>query len=128
MATQSSSEQSTGSQASTLQAHRAPDKVVLKKSCSVDGCSGIMQFHDANVEAAGPHTLEWPWYATWVCSAQPSHIEIVTNEDYAKIQRLRRERKRQPEYLDLASEPNLERPSALRRIARRIAALFGSNA
>ena len=37
-----------------------------------------MRFHPRQEEAAGLHTLEWPWDATWVCQANPAHIEIAT--------------------------------------------------
>ena len=48
------------------------------KSCTVSGCGGTMRFHPQQKEAAGEHTLEWPWRATWVCQANPAHIEVVT--------------------------------------------------
>ena len=37
-----------------------------------------MRFHPRQKEAAGAHTLEWPWRATWVCQANPAHIEVAT--------------------------------------------------
>ena len=37
-----------------------------------------MRFTARQKEAAGPHTLEWPWRATWVCQANPAHIEVAT--------------------------------------------------
>ena len=37
-----------------------------------------MRFHPRQQEAAGLHTLEWPWRATWVCQANPAHIEVAT--------------------------------------------------
>ena len=37
-----------------------------------------MRFNPRQEEAAGEHTLEWPWHATWVCQANPAHIEVVT--------------------------------------------------
>ena len=48
------------------------------KICTVSGCDGTMRFHPQQKEAAGAHTLEWPWRATWVCQANPAHIEVVT--------------------------------------------------
>ena len=48
------------------------------KNCTVSGCGGTMRFHPRQEEAAGLHTLEWPWHATWVCQANPAHIEIAT--------------------------------------------------
>jgi len=48
------------------------------KTCTVAGCVGLMRFHPRQTEASAPHTLEWPWRATWVCQANPAHIEIAT--------------------------------------------------
>ena len=48
------------------------------KSCTVSGCGGTMRFHPQQKEAAGEHTLEWPWRATWVCQANPAHIQVAT--------------------------------------------------
>ena len=48
------------------------------KICTVSGCVGTMKFNPRQQEAAGLHTLEWPWRATWVCQANPAHIEIAT--------------------------------------------------
>ena len=48
------------------------------KNCTVSSCGGMMTFHPRRREAAGEHTLEWPWRATWVCQANPAHIEVVT--------------------------------------------------
>ena len=48
------------------------------KNCTVSGCGGTMRFHPRQKEAAGAHTLEWPWRATWVCQANPAHIEVAT--------------------------------------------------
>jgi len=48
------------------------------RNCAVPGCGGRMTFHPRQLEAAGPHTLEWPWHATWVCETSPAHIEFAT--------------------------------------------------
>jgi hypothetical protein len=48
------------------------------KDCTVSGCVGRMKFHPRQKEAAGLHTLEWPWQATWACQANATHIEIAT--------------------------------------------------
>ena len=48
------------------------------KTCTFSGCVGTMRFHPRQREAAGEHTLEWPWRATWVCQANPAHIEVAT--------------------------------------------------
>ena len=36
------------------------------------------EIQPSSKEAAGSHTLEWPWHATWVCQANPAHIEVAT--------------------------------------------------
>ena len=46
--------------------------------CTFSGCGGTMRFHPRQQEAAGQHTLEWPWHATWVCDANPAHMELAT--------------------------------------------------
>ena len=48
------------------------------KTCTFSGCGGTMTFHPRQQEAVGAHTLEWPWRATWVCQANPAHIEVAT--------------------------------------------------
>jgi hypothetical protein len=48
------------------------------KICTFSGCVGTMRFNACQREAAGLHTLEWPWRATWVCQANPAHIEVAT--------------------------------------------------
>jgi len=48
------------------------------KICTFSGCVGTMRFHPRQEEAGGPHTLEWPWHATWVCRVNPAHVEIAT--------------------------------------------------
>jgi len=37
-----------------------------------------MRLHPGQEVAAGCHTLEWPWRATWVCQANPEHSEVAT--------------------------------------------------
>jgi hypothetical protein len=105
-----------------------PETTVLKKACSFDDCTGIMHFHDRTETASEPHTLEWPWYATWMCSKESAHIEIVTDHDYHEIRRLLRERERQKRYEVTASYPRTKRPGLLSRAAHRIATLFGAKA
>jgi hypothetical protein len=51
------------------------------KICTFSGCVGTMRFHPRQKEAAGEHTLEWPWHATWVCQANPAHIEVATDAE-----------------------------------------------
>jgi hypothetical protein len=43
-----------------------------------------MRFMPALNEAGAPHTLEWPWRATWVCRKNPAHFEIATAADEKK--------------------------------------------
>ena len=49
-----------------------------------------MRFHPRQKEAAGAHTLEWPWRATWVCQANPAHIEVATPAEEKALGRSRR--------------------------------------
>jgi hypothetical protein len=63
------------------------DRVVLRRLCIVDGCSGTMLLHEPLREAEAPHTLEWPWHATWVCEQNSAHIEVITLRDYAELRR-----------------------------------------
>ena len=56
----------------------------LSKPCTVPGCGGTMRFKPPLNEAGAPHTLEWPWRATWVCSGNPAHFEIATAADEDK--------------------------------------------
>lgn len=128
MATPRSSSESTTPQPSnaTSTVDRVRDTVVLKKPCAVDRCDGIMYFHDANRTANGPHTLEWPWYAMWVCSTDSAHIEVVPAQEYKEIRRLRGERERQPTHSVSQFDTRSKRSGILRGIARRIATLFGS--
>jgi hypothetical protein len=113
-------------QVSKVQADVPPDTIALKKVCSVNGCTGIMYFHDRRETAFGDHTLEWPWYATWVCSKEPAHIEILGEQEYQDVRRLleRRESAERIQLRYLDSKP--ERRGLLRRAAGRIATLFGS--
>ena len=40
------------------------------KPCTFGGCGGTMHFKPRLREADAPHTLEWPWHATWVCQVE----------------------------------------------------------
>jgi hypothetical protein len=53
----------------------------ISKPCPFDGCGGTMTLRPGLKEAATPHTLEWPWRATWVCGTNASHFEIATPAD-----------------------------------------------
>jgi hypothetical protein len=48
-----------------------------EKPCPVAGCGGTMQFREAMRAAPVPHTLEWPWLASWVCDRDEAHYELV---------------------------------------------------
>jgi len=54
----------------------------LTKPCAAADCKGTMLFHDRREAADAPHTLEWPWYPTWVCGENPAHFELVTEREY----------------------------------------------
>ena len=57
------------------------DKSVLRRLCVVAGCNGIMSLHEPMTEADAPHTLELPWYATWVCEQNSAHIQVITKSE-----------------------------------------------
>jgi len=56
--------------------------VKVTRACTVTGCKGTMYFHDRREPADGPNTLEWPWYATWVCAENPALFQLVTDAEY----------------------------------------------
>jgi hypothetical protein len=56
-----------------------PTKQVASKPCIVQGCCGAMHFHERRDVADGEHTLEWPWYASWQCSHDSTHVQLVTD-------------------------------------------------
>ena len=60
-----------------------------QKPCAVSGCGGTMQLRDARREAEAPHTLEWPWLATWVCDRDRAHDEVVAEPEYRNLGRSR---------------------------------------
>ena len=55
------------------------------KACAFPGCDGTMRFNAAREEASAPHTLEWPWYATWVCGKNPAHIQIASAAEESRL-------------------------------------------
>lgn len=63
-------------------------KPELTKPCPADGCAGAMYFHHPLTVADAPHTLEWPWHATWVCAQDCRHFEVVSEAGYSEILRL----------------------------------------
>ena len=63
------------------------------KPCTVAGCEGMMRFHPRQPEASAPHTLEWPWRATWVCDKDTAHFEVATDDEDAAVSRRPRPRR-----------------------------------
>jgi hypothetical protein len=57
------------------------EKPVASKPCIVSACSGTMQFHERRDVADAPHTLEWRWYASWQCSEDSTHVQLVTHAE-----------------------------------------------
>ena len=60
---------------------------ISTKPCTATGCSDTMELHDAMPASPAPHTLELPWFATWVCAQDSSHFEVVTHQEYREIRR-----------------------------------------
>ena len=56
--------------------------ITMTKPCTVADCEGTMHFHDRRETAAAAHTLEWPWYPTWVCAENSAHFELLTDAEY----------------------------------------------
>jgi hypothetical protein len=48
------------------------------KPCVVDGCGGTMHFHERQPVVDAPHTLEWPWRASWRCAKDAAHTQLAT--------------------------------------------------
>ena len=66
----------------------APTEVVYEhpaKPCVVTGCDGTMYLHDRMTDAEAPHTLAFPWHATWVCAQDASHFEVIPETEYRQI-------------------------------------------
>jgi hypothetical protein len=61
------------------------EKPVASKPCFVPACSGTMYFHERRDVADAPHTLEWPWYASWRCSQDSTHVQLVTHSEEPEI-------------------------------------------
>ena len=61
------------------------DQRNASKPCIVADCTGTMQFHDRREVAHGPHTLEWPWHATWVCTHDSTHVHVISHAEYREI-------------------------------------------
>jgi hypothetical protein len=47
-----------------------------------------MYFHAALVAAPAPHTLEWPWRATWVCAENSAHWQIAEDSELRQLRRV----------------------------------------
>jgi hypothetical protein len=63
---------------------------VPSKPCVVTGCDGMMYFHPRLEVASAPHTLEWPWRASWRCSQDPTHVQLIDATDEHVIRSRRR--------------------------------------
>jgi hypothetical protein len=63
------------------------DSPAPSKDCTVPGCGGTMRFNSRRQEAAGLHTLEWPWRATWVCDRNAAHFEVATAAEESALAR-----------------------------------------
>ena len=46
-----------------------------------------MRFNPPRKEAAGFHTLEWPWRASWVCDQDAAHFEVATAAEESALAR-----------------------------------------
>jgi hypothetical protein len=46
-----------------------------------------MHFKPRLKEAGAPHTLEWPWQATWLCRENAAHCEVATAADQREVAR-----------------------------------------
>jgi hypothetical protein len=46
-----------------------------------------MRFNPQRQEAAGLHTLEWPWRASWVCDRKAARFEVATAADESALTR-----------------------------------------
>jgi hypothetical protein len=51
-----------------------------------------MYFHHPLTVADAPHTLEWPWHATWVCAHDCLDFELVSEGGYSEALPLLRAR------------------------------------
>lgn len=60
-------------------------KIVASKPCVVPGCSGTMLFHERQEAADAPHTLEWPWYASWRCAKDPTHYQLIRGPEEREL-------------------------------------------
>jgi hypothetical protein len=60
-------------------------KFTVSKPCNAAGCGGKMFFHERMEVADAPHTLEWPWYASWRCDQDSRHVELISHEEERDI-------------------------------------------
>ena len=56
-------------------------KLVASKPCVVDGCNGTMFFHERLNAPDAPHTLEFPWYASWRCGKDSTHWQLISRDE-----------------------------------------------
>jgi hypothetical protein len=61
------------------------DQVVPSKPCVVSGCTGTMHFNERLTVADAPHTLEWPWHASWRCTEDSAHFQLLSRAEEREI-------------------------------------------
>jgi hypothetical protein len=60
-------------------------EVKASKPCAVPGCTGTMRFHKPLKVARGAHTLEWPWLASWQCTQDSEHVQLISRAELREI-------------------------------------------
>ena len=55
------------------------------KRCVVPECTGTMRFHKPLKVAHGAHTLEWPWLASWQCTEDLAHVQLISRAELHEI-------------------------------------------
>jgi hypothetical protein len=51
---------------------------IPEKACTAASCGGTMYLHDPMEPVPSPAHLEFPTYGSWVCAADPTHVELLT--------------------------------------------------
>jgi hypothetical protein len=74
---------------STNEVEQRPIEVNRSKPCVVAGCAGTMRFHKPLKVAPGAHTLEWPWLASWQCTQDSAHVQLISRAELREILGLR---------------------------------------
>jgi hypothetical protein len=52
--------------------------IMPSKPCVVPGCTGTMHYHKPIEVARGAHTLEWPWWPSWRCAQDSTHVQTIS--------------------------------------------------